>query len=222
MNVLGVFAKRPVPGQVKTRLAAETSIEWAAHVADAFLRDTLTRLSTCDVDRVVVHAPDAEHAFFSQLVGNRYRLAPQGAGDLGARLKRFFTEQRQRGATRIVVVGADSPTIPVAFVTQAFQELERADVVLGPAMDGGYYLLGCAGQVPPIFDGIAWGGPDVLRATIARLSDPAWRITLLPPWYDVDTLQDWHMLCGHVAASRRCGVDPGVPSTEALMQIHPT
>lgn len=215
-RVLGIFAKRPMPGQVKTRLAAETSPEWAAQVAGAFLGDTLTRLATCDADRVIAYAPDHEHVFFAQLAEDRYRVTPQDDGDLGRRLERFVAEQQRLGARRIVVVGSDSPTMPVPIVTQAFAELERVDVVLGPAMDGGYYLLGCAGRMPPIFDGISWGGPDVLAQTVARLSEPAWRLALLPPWYDVDTLADWRMLRGHLAASRRCGIDPAVPWTEAL------
>jgi glycosyltransferase A (GT-A) superfamily protein (DUF2064 family) len=75
--------------------------------------------------------------------------------------------------------------------------------------------------VPPIFDRIGWGSSRVLQDTIAALSDPQWRVSLLPPWYDVDTPEDWEMLCGHVAALRRCGVDPQVPHIESLMQRIP-
>jgi glycosyltransferase A (GT-A) superfamily protein (DUF2064 family) len=119
-------------------------------------------------------------------------------------------------ADAVVLVGTDSPTLPVAFVEQAFAELRQADVVLGPATDGGYYLLGCARRLPPIFDGIAWGSSAVFRDTVARLTDPEWRLAVLPPWYDVDTLDDWRMLQGHMAALRRAGIDPGAPHTERL------
>ena len=94
---------------------------------------------------------------------------------------------------------------------QAFQELERADVVLGPATDGGYYLVGCGRRLPPIFEGVAWSSNRTLGDTIARLTDPAWRLAVLPPWYDVDTPDDWEMLRGHLAAIRRAGLDPGIP-----------
>ena len=115
-----------------------------------------------------------------------------------------------------MVVGADSPTLPLDQVARAFEELGRADVVLGPALDGGYYLVGCGPRRPPIFAGIAWSTGRVLADTVAALSDPCWRLALLPPWYDVDTPDDWAMLCGHLAALRRAGIDPGAPHTEAL------
>src|SRR5205807_4997142 len=105
---------------------------------------------------------------------------------------------------------------PVEYVERAFAELEHADVVLGPATDGGYYLLGCNRRLPPLFDGVGWGGARVLAETLARLPADGWRLALLPPWYDVDTLDDWHMLAGYLAALRRAGLNPGVPRTEAL------
>src|SRR5262249_55897042 len=117
----------------------------------------------------------------------------------------------------VVLLGSDSPTLPGTFVAEAFRLLETADVVLGPATDGGYYLLGCARRRPPVFDGIDWGSPHVLEQTIACLADPAWRVALLPPWYDVDTLDDWRMLRGHLAALRRAGGDADLPHTLALL-----
>ncbi len=150
------------------------------------------------------------------MVGDRFLLVPQAVGDLGVRLATFLSAELAAGAGSVVILGSDSPTVPLDYVEQAFAELERADVVLGPATDGGYYLVGCARRLPPIFDGIAWSGPDVLGQSVARLSDSAWRLALLPPWYDVDTLEDWQMLRGHLAALRRAGLDPGMPQTEAL------
>jgi rSAM/selenodomain-associated transferase 1 len=217
-RVLGLFAKRPDPGRVKTRLAARASPEWAARVADAFLRDTVARLGGIGDRRVLAFAPDDAHPFFAGLVGDRFALRPQAEGDLGRRLSTFIAGELEAGAGAVVVVGTDSPTLPPALVEQAFRELGRADVVLGPATDGGYYLLGSAGRLPPLFDGVAWGGGRVLADTVARLADPGWRLAVLPPWYDVDTLDDWWALCGHLAALRRAGIDPGVPLTELLTQ----
>ena len=218
MPTLGLFAKWPRPGQVKTRLAVVMGQERAAQVARAFLLDTLDRLAKVSVRRVVAFAPDDAAADFVALLQGRCEFRPQGDGDLGARLRRFITAEIAGGADAVVVVGADSPTLPVEYVQRAFAELDRADVVLGPAMDGGYYLLGCGRRVPPVFDNIDWGGSCVLAETIARLPTPAWRFALLPPWYDVDTPADWQMLRGHVAALRRAGLDPGVPHTEKLLR----
>jgi rSAM/selenodomain-associated transferase 1 len=215
-RVLGLFAKWPQPGYVKTRLAAATSEVWAAEVALAFLQDLTGRLSPVPARRVLAFAPTDAGPLFAGVVRDRFTLAPQADGDLGRRLSTFLGEQFAAGAGSVVVLGSDSPTVPLAYVEQAFAELERSDLVLGPATDGGYYLIGCARRVPPIFDGVAWGGPTVLAETVARLAEPSWRLALLPPWYDVDSLEDWRMLCGHVAALRRAGLDPGVPHTERL------
>jgi rSAM/selenodomain-associated transferase 1 len=213
-RVLGVFAKWPQPGEVKTRLTPDP--DRGAAVARAFLLDTLARLSGVAARRMVAFAPAMAEANFACLVPSSFGLTPQPDGDLGQRLVGFVTQQLEAGAETIVVVGADSPTLPVEYVERAFAELERADVVLGPATDGGYYLLGCGRRLPPLFEGVAWGGSRVLAETVERLSDPGWRLAVLPPWYDVDTPEGWDMLRGHLAALRRSGIDPGVAHTEVL------
>ncbi len=217
-RVLGLFAKLPRPSAVKTRLGAGPTPDWGARVARAFLLDALARLSTIAVRRVLAFAPADAEEEFAALAEGRFTLTPQSDGDLGRRMAAFFTAQLEAGAEAVVLVGADSPTLPIAYVEQAFEELRRADVVLGPALDGGYYLIGCGQRLPPIFDGGAWSTNRVLADAIARLSDPSWRLALLAPWYDVDTPDDWALLRGHVAAMRRAGVDPAVPHTEALLR----
>jgi uncharacterized protein len=217
-NVLGVFAKEPRPGAAKTRLASETSPHFAARVAEALLLDTLQRFASTEAARYLVFAPAGSRASLESFAGGSYQLIDQGGGDLGQRLQRFFTTQFAQGAERVVVIGSDSPTLPAPFVSLAFESLASADVLLGPATDGGYYMLGCARRVPPIFTGIDWGAHTVLGDTIVRL-DPRCRLSLLPPWYDVDTLADWQTLCGHVKALRQAGVDPCVPHTEKLCSV---
>jgi rSAM/selenodomain-associated transferase 1 len=218
VRVLGLFAKRPVAGLVKTRLALATSAEWSAQVAVAFLEDQIDRLSKIDCRRVIVFAPSEAESFFLDPAQGRFELTPQVEGDLGRRMARFLESQFATGASAVVLLGTDSPTMPLEFIDRAFHLLNDHDVVLGPATDGGYYLLGCSRGVPPIFDGIAWGGSTVLEETIARLALTSCRLALLPPWYDVDTPADWQMLRGHLAALRRAGVDPELPRTELLCQ----
>ena len=231
-RVLGVLAKQPLPGLVKTRLAAETSPQWAARVAAAFLSDSLDRLVGIDAHRILVYAPREAEAFFSGLARGRFALMPQVEGDLGQRMAAFFSTavapklefgnegpggNEVRGdPVKAVLVGVDSPTLPLSYIEEAFAKLERADIILGPATDGGYYLVGCAGRVPPIFENITWSRPTVLEETVTLLKKTEWRLELLPPWYDVDTLNDWRMLRGHLAALRRAGVKTGLRCTEAL------
>jgi len=221
LRTLGLFAKQPLAGQVKTRLAAGSSPEWAAKVATAFLLDLLERLTLLNARRVLAFAPAEAASYFAGLFQGRFLLTPQQDGDLGRRMASFFAAQLPVTPRAVVLLGTDSPTLPLALIEQAFSELERADVVLGPATDGGYYLIGCAHRVPPLFDGVAWSSSRVLEQTVARLAVAGGRLALLPPWYDVDTIEDWRMLRGHVAAQRRAGLDPGVPHVERLMQDDP-
>lgn len=215
--VLGIFAKQPLAGQVKTRLAAETSASLAAEAAEAFLRDTLEKCRALPVARFVVYAPASGREYFTALAGEAFSLEEQREGDLGERMAGFLSAHVS-DERHVVLIGADSPTLPVEFIERAFAELENADVVLGPATDGGYYLLGCKGRVPPIFDRIAWGGPEVLQASVRRIAGAGLRLFLLPPWYDVDTLADVRMLKGHLAALRAAGMEANCSHSEALLE----
>jgi rSAM/selenodomain-associated transferase 1 len=211
MNVLGIFAKEPTPGLVKTRLAAESSPAFAADVAHAFLHDALDRWADYPARRWLAFAPASATPYFTAASGGRFEVTPQGEGDLGQRMARFFADRINSGAERTVLIGTDSPTLPTAHVEQAFLALADHDVVLGPAADGGYYLIGLARRLPTIFDGIAWGSATVLTETVARLGD--WRCTQLPTWYDVDTLADWRQLSAEVKA----GVQVRLPRTSQLV-----
>jgi rSAM/selenodomain-associated transferase 1 len=215
-RVLGLFAKWPAPGTAKTRLGPTP--EWGARAARAFLLDTVSRLAGLAGRRVVAFAPREAERDFAALVAGRFTLAPQSDGDLGQRLETFLADQLRSGAGRVVVVGSDSPNLPPEYVERAFLDLGTADVVLGPSLDGGFYLLGCGPRLPPVFADVPWSTNRVLAETVARLADPSWRLALLPPWYDVDTPHDWAVLRGHVAALRRAGLDPGIPHTEALLR----
>jgi rSAM/selenodomain-associated transferase 1 len=207
---LGLFAKWPAPGQVKTRLASATSPEWAACLADAFLGDALRQWESLP-GRILAIDPPQRQSDFARRAGPGWQIVVQAAGGLGQRLGAFFQQ-----FSPAVVLGTDSPTLPRSHVLAALQALETTDVVLGPATDGGYYLIGCRDWLPELFAGVAWGGEQVLKQTVERLP-PGKSLHLLPPWYDVDTLADVHFLWGHLAAARRAGDDLQAPHTEQLL-----
>src|SRR5262245_56662350 len=131
-RVLGVFAKAPRPDQVKSRLAAEIGAAAAAMLYEAFLRDFLPRLATINANRVLAFASTADREFFDTLCGAQFELQVQTAGDLGTRMSNFFSGHFARGASRIVLVGSDSPDLPLDRIERAFSELTRHDVVIGP------------------------------------------------------------------------------------------
>ena len=215
-RVIGLFAKWPAPGRVKTRLAAETSPEWAAQVARAFLLDLLDRLAPLTYRRLLAFAPPEAAAGFAEIAAGRFELVPQSDGDLGRRMATFLQRQLDAGAEAVVLLGSDSPHVPVELIDQAFRELAANDVVLGPAADGGYYLLGIARRLPPIFADIPWGTSQVLARTLACLEHR--RHALLLPWFDVDTLADFRQLQADIRDMVQRGIDPELPRTRALAE----
>jgi len=189
-NLLGIFAKFWQPGQVKTRLAVVLGPDRAAAVARACVACLIDRFRNLADERVIAFAPAEKSAPFAELAGADYQLWPQADGDLGQRLRAFFARAFSQGAERVVVIGSDSPTLPRTSLDAAFAQLADHDLVLGPAEDGGYYLLGARPPVPPIFTDIAWSTDQVLAQTLAAASSAALRCTLLPPWWDVDEPAD--------------------------------
>src|SRR5262249_55076630 len=160
----------------KTRLAAATTALWASQVAEAFLLDVIDRFAACEAKRVLAYAPAGCGPYFSAIAHERFACVPQYSADLGQRLHDFVRDQLHAGAQKVVIVGTDTPTLPPSFIAQAFDALAQADLVLGPATDGGYYLVGCGRHIPPIFDDVAWSSANVLAETVARLADPSWRL----------------------------------------------
>lgn len=199
--LLGLFAKYWRPGEVKTRLAQAVGAEAAAQFHRLCVETTVARLVEVQADRVLVYSPAEMQAAFASMGARGWRLVPQVCGDLGARLERFFRWAFTCGAARVAVVGADSPTLPVEYVQRAFVQLEKHPVVLGPAADGGYYLLAARPPVPPIFDRIEWGSPRVWTQTLRRLEAAGIAPAILPDWYDVDEPDDLVRLADELACS---------------------
>ena len=204
MPTLGIFAKRPVPGAVKTRLAAAIGAEAAARFYEVSLRTLLARVRGLDLRRVIAHTEDsqADRDWFQQFEG--YELWPQPPGDLGAKLTAWF-EIACATNDRVLVIGSDSPSLPLEYITEAIAALDHNDCVIGPAEDGGYYLLGLSRPVPQLFERIGWSGPLVLAQTLTRALSQQLVVALLPPWTDVDEVADLTVLKEQLS---RVGSDP--------------
>ena len=194
MKQLGLFAKYWEPGQVKTRLAASIGDTAASHLHRAFLASSLATFESFPAKRVLAYWPVGRQSEFAQLAGPNWNLWPQQAGDLGARMAAYFAAAVKDGQERTVLIGSDSPTLPIAMVQDAFDRLKQHDVVIGPARDGGYYLLGCRAIVPDIFQEVAWGSGQVFAQTIQQLDSMSLSYSVLAPWYDIDHLEDLHTL----------------------------
>jgi rSAM/selenodomain-associated transferase 1 len=188
---VAVVAKAPRPGQVKTRLCPPLSLENAAELGGAFLRDTVERVRRLEgVQVVIAYTPTEDRELFEGICPGVV-LVPQTDGDLGRRLADIFATLCARGVRAVVAVGADTPTLPLAFVLEAFARLdEGADVVLGPAEDGGYYLIGLRKLHRALFEGIPWSTERVFADTLDRAERAGLNLATLPRWRDVDTFAD--------------------------------
>ncbi|MEX0794911.1 MAG: TIGR04282 family arsenosugar biosynthesis glycosyltransferase [Pirellulaceae bacterium] len=185
-QTLGMFAKVPRPGQVKTRLAVTLGDNTAAHVYGLFLRQLLARLTPLRYCKSLVHWPAGEGDYFSDFAEHGWRVEPQSPGDLGTRMGNFFQLRFAAEDRQVVLIGSDSPDLPLEMIESAFSHLERTEVVLGPSHDGGYYLIGMSKFHLEIFQDMPWSTSEVLAETVARLQRGGTSHVLLDPWYDVD------------------------------------
>lgn len=211
-DTLLVVAKKPAPGQTKTRLCPPLTPAQAADLYECFLRDTLDAMrKVSGVECVIAYQPEDAKDYF-QLLAPDMSLTHQRGMTLGERLDDLLTEALVGGSQKAVVMDSDSPTLPVEFLSKAFEKLRETDIVLGPTTDGGYYLIGLKKPQPRLLRQVQMSTSHVLSDTLALAETSGLTVSLLPTWYDVDTITDLYRLeneltemrtDGHVAATSR-------------------
>jgi hypothetical protein len=193
-QALLVVAKRPTPGQTKTRLAPPLTPASAARLYEAFLCDTLDLMRRVPgVTPIIAYLPEDADDYFRSLAPD-FELLPQRGGDLGARLDNALTHCLTHGFERAVIMDSDSPTLPAEHLVEAFAALDSADSVLGPCDDGGYYLIGLRRPAPRLLREVRMSTPTVTRDTLALAAAEHMTLHQLPPWYDVDTVAELERL----------------------------
>jgi rSAM/selenodomain-associated transferase 1 len=209
-----VVAKQPAAGQTKTRLCPPLAAEAAAALYESFLRDTLDVMRQVPgVARGIVYLPSDAAGYFHTLAPDM-ALTPQRGADLGERLDHLLSDALAGGALQAVVMDSDSPTLPAAYVAEAFARLDGpADVVLGPCDDGGYYLIGLKRPQPRLLREVQMSTPFVVRDTLALADTLGLKVVLLPAWYDVDTAAELERLRAELTASG----EHTAPHTRALL-----
>jgi uncharacterized protein len=153
----------------------------------------------------VAFEPADAHAECQSLAGDRARTFPQQGETLGDRMRNAFGELFARGYTRVVAIGSDLPTLPARYVEQAFDRLRDRSgaIVVGPAIDGGYYLIGLREAAPELFDAIPWSTRGVLAATRQAAEKLNLVVHLTPEWYDVDEPADLDRVVGESTGGAR-------------------
>lgn len=189
MSKLLVFTRFPTPGRTKTRLIPALGPEGAARLqmvmTEAALSAARTIRDTSEVE-IQVRFDGGDVISMRAAFGDDLDYVPQGDGDLGARLTRAFADQD--GPT--LVIGADCPELNADYLAEACDRLARTDVVLGPARDGGYVLLGLQRPEPRIFEHIPWSTPDVASTTLERAHTLGLTVRTLPTLADIDRPED--------------------------------
>jgi len=214
MDHLAVFARWPEPGQVKTRLSPALPAALACDLHRALLDDALAAAARARAGARYLYWADAPARRGAFAAPSGFETRDQGGGDLGARLERAFGQQLARSGDRAVAIGADCPDLDVGLIERAFETLARADLVLGPARDGGYYLIGLARPAPALFRGMRWGTAGVLEETRARAHAAGLRTALLEPLDDLDTPADLVRWLGRAA----CGRAAAAPATTRALR----
>jgi rSAM/selenodomain-associated transferase 1 len=192
---IAVFARAPVAGQAKTRLAPLLGAEGAAMLqADLVLRTLATATASAVGPVELWCSPDASHPFFARCAAELgVRLREQRGRDLGERMSAAFDAALGENAA-LVVIGSDCPALTPAVLREAAQALEAHDAVIAPAEDGGYVLVGLSRPDPGLFTGVAWGGSTVMAETRARLARGGRQWKELGTFWDIDRPEDYARL----------------------------
>ena len=204
---LAVMTKMPAAGSSKTRLSPPLTPPEAAALSECFLRDTCDNIvriaSDGRADGVAVYTPVGAEDVYAELLPSAFSLIPQRGESFGERLFHASEDLIALGYDSLCLIDSDSPTLPAEFLRAAVKALARPGdrVVLGPAKDGGYYLIGLKQAHRHVFDEIDWSTPRVLGQTIDRAKERKLPVTILPSWFDVDDGETLRQLCTEIFQS---------------------
>jgi len=187
-----LFLKYPERGTVKSRLAVSLSDATAAELYKCFVLDTLAVVKQTGIPVTICFYPPGARAGCLRWLGTGFTYREQRGHDLGRRMKNSFREAYEEGYHQVMILGTDSPDLPGAIITEAFTALTTGDCVIGPAADGGYYLIGFKKDcfLDTAFDTISWSTGAVFEQTMGILNNAGLNVHVLPVWNDVDTADD--------------------------------
>lgn len=217
VSALGVMTKAPLAGASKTRLTPPLTPNEAAKLSACFLRDTCDNIAAVCRDGtsegIAVYTPAGAEAFFHSLLPASYGLVGQRGSSFGERLFHATEDLLSSGYDSCCLIDSDSPTLPAAFLRAAVSALATPGdrVVLGPAKDGGYYLIGLKKAHRRVFEDVEWSTPRVLAQTIARAKEIKLPVTVLPAWFDVDDAATLRQLCYELFARNGKHTTPSIP-----------
>ena len=222
---LGLMAKAPLAGEVKTRLVPPLTPDEAAALNVCFLRDMAANINSVSETEaaagLVVYTPAESQSAFDGVLPEPFTLLAQRGTSLGERLCNATDDLLKQGYGAVCLINSDSPTLPRSILIRAIELLATAGdrVVLGAAEDGGYYLIGLKHAHENLFDGIAWSTADVLAHTKERAAEIDLQVEMLPPWYDVDDAETLNRLCEELFFTPSLNSAYPAPHTRAFLDF---
>ncbi|MEN2282029.1 TIGR04282 family arsenosugar biosynthesis glycosyltransferase [Algoriphagus sp. SE2] len=187
-----IFQKNAELGKVKTRLAAIVGDHRALEIYKILINFTHRQIQPVIAKKLVYFSNYIESEFREN--DSQVQFFIQSSGNLGDKMCNAFLDQFEKGYDKLLIIGTDCPEINSEIIEKAFDELDQSEVVIGPAMDGGYYLLGMNRFIPGIFKNIRWSSDQVLKSTQDFLKLNEIKHSLLPVLSDVDHIEDWERL----------------------------
>lgn len=187
-NLVIIFAKDPVAGRVKTRLAKEIGKDKALKVYESLLKKTFKTFEQTKHDVRAYFTPSRDN--LKKLLPKRFKLLPQKGRSLGIKMFNAFKDSFKY-YRKIILIGVDCPFVNKSLIQKAFASLSKHTIIIGPSKDGGYYLIGLSKPYPSIFKNISWGSNKVLKQTLKQCKLLSTKPYLLKKLYDIDTLSDY-------------------------------
>lgn len=189
-NAIVIMAKAPVPNKVKTRLIPPLTPSEASRLYHSFLLDKIKQVKSIgEALPFIAYTPRSCESFFRIIIPPDFSLVIQVGKDLGERLTKVSQGLFAEEIKKVIILDSDTPNLPTDYIREGLARLDEADVVLGPCEDGGYYLIGMRSFIPEIFSGIPWSTAHVTEFTIKKAQMLGLTVSLLPGWYDVDTVK---------------------------------
>jgi hypothetical protein len=187
-----MFVKNPEEGMVKSRLASSIGDTAALDLYRCFVKDMMEMLTGTGYPYIIYFHPPYARSTIVQWLGDTHLLLPQTGDNLGERMKNAFFEVFSKGYQNAILIGSDSPDLPGWLMSEAFASLHNHDAIIGPSLDGGYYLIGFRADtfLPEVFDRMPWSTQEVFTRTIDILQKEDFLIHILPQWRDIDTFDD--------------------------------
>ena len=216
-----IMSRAPVAGETKTRLQSHLSPKECADLHKAFLKDITNKFSTIKkkyskLDLYLSITPPGSENLFKELMNDDFNIIVQRGKDLGKKMYNSLLDAYQQSKSPVIITGSDLPSLPISIITESFAGLKARDLVIGPSLDGGYYLLGMKKPYSFLFDQQNWGNESVLEKTLKAASKHELKSHFLPEWYDVDTFNELLIFREYLMTADKANSDYPVESKKII------